>query len=322
MNSPSSVLWTGATGFFGRSLLRHLKTHGPGQTEWHLLSRDPGAFAQRWPELATIPQTIWHQGDIASLSADHLPPLTHVVHAAADSTSADHLSPLQRFDQIAAGTRNLLELAISRGATRFLLTSSGGVYGKFPQEMISVAEDDHLIPDPLDAANAYGFGKRAAEHLCALYADEHDIEIVIARCFAFIGEDLPLDVHFAVGNFIRDALWADEITVNGDGTAIRSYLEQRDLIHWLLTLLHQGKCGEAYNVGSDQAISIGNLACLVRDIVSPAKPVLIRGNPEQAKARNYYVPNIAKARQELGLEVRISLAEAILHAANSQSREK
>jgi UDP-glucuronate decarboxylase len=320
MIAPTTVLWTGATGFFGRSLLRHLVTHGPGHTEWHFLSRDPGAFAQRWPELATIPQTIWHQGDITSLTAEHLPPLTHVVHAAADSTRADHLSSLQRFDQIAAGTRNLLKLAISRGATRFLLTSSGGVYGKLPQDMISVAEDDHLIPDPLVAANAYGFGKRTAEHLCALYADEHGTDTVIARCFAFIGEDLPLDVHFAVGNFIRDALWADEITVNGDGTAIRSYLEQRDLIHWLLTLLREGRGGEAYNVGSDQAISIGDLACLVRDIVSPGKPVRILGKSEEAKAINYYVPNITKAKQQLGLEVRISLSEAILHAANSQRR--
>ncbi len=313
------MLWTGATGFFGRSLLRHLKTHGPGPTEWHFLSRDPAAFARRWPELASIPQTIWHQGDIATLSADDLPPLTHVVHAAADSTSAAHLTPFQRFDQIAAGTRHLLELAIHRGATRFLFTSSGGAYGQLPAGKSSFSEDDHWIPDPLVASNAYGMGKRTAEHLCALFAEDNDIQIVVARCFAFIGEDLPLDVHFAIGNFIRDALGAEEIIVNGDGTAIRSYLDQRDLIAWLLALLHRGRAGQAYNVGSDQAISIGELAHLVRDLISPKKPVRILGQANQNTARNYYVPDIKKADLELGLKVHIPLPDAIRHTAYSQT---
>lgn len=318
MTTSSTILWTGATGFFGRSLLRHLQTHGPGSTEWHLLSRNPEAFAHRWPELARVPQTTWHKGDITTLSADDLPPLTHVVHAAADSTQAGHLTALQRFDQIAAGTRHLLELAIHRGARRFLLTSSGGAYGPIPVGRGNVAEDDHWIPDPLVPASAYGIGKRTAEHLCVLYAADHPIDIVIARCFAFIGEDLPLDVHFAIGNFIRDALWADEIIVKGDGTAVRSYLDQRDLIPWLLTLLHKGQAGQAYNVGSDEAITIHDLAHLVRDIVSPTKPVHILGEAEVNAARNYYIPNISKVKTQLGLKVNITLPDAIRHAAHSQ----
>ena len=321
LSSPSTVLWTGATGFFGRSLLRHLQTHGPGPTQWHFLSRDPEAFARRWPELACLPQTTWHRGDMSTLSAEDLPPLTHVVHAAADSTHAGHLTALQRFDQNAAGTRHLLELAISLGATRFLLTSSGGAYGQIPAGRSMVAEDDHWIPDPLDTASAYGIGKRTAEHLCALYAAEYPIEIVIARCFAFVGPDLPLDVHFAIGNFIRDALTAEEITVSGDGTPLRTFLDQADLAHWLLTLLDQGRPGEAYNVGSDEVISIADLAYLVRDILAPEKPVRILGQAASGAPRNLYVPDIRKARLEMGLKVSISLADAIKHtaAANRKS---
>jgi UDP-glucuronate decarboxylase len=311
LSKPSTVLWTGATGFFGRSLLRYLQAHGPGSTEWHLLSRDPEAFSRRWPELACLPQTTWHQGDITTISADQLPPLTHVVHAAADSTNAGHLTALQRFDQNAGGTRHLLELAINRGATRFLLTSSGGAYGPIPAGRSSVAEDDHWIPDPLVPASAYGMGKRTAEHLCALYAAHHSIEIVIARCFAFVGPDLPLNVHFAIGNFIRDALTADAITVAGDGTPQRSYLHQTDLAHWLLTLLEHGRPGQAYNVGSDEVISIAATAHLVRDILAADKPVNILGRPAPGAARNRYVPDIRKAQQQLGLRVTVPLAEAI-----------
>jgi UDP-glucuronate decarboxylase len=311
LSKPSTVLWTGATGFFGRSLLRHLQAHGPGSTEWHLLSRDPEGFSRRWPQLACLPQTTWHQGDITTFSAEQLPPLTHVVHAAADSTNAGHLTALERFDQNAAGTRHLLEVAISCGATRFLLTSSGGAYGPIPSGRYSVAEDDHWIPDPLLSVSAYGMGKRTAEHLCALYAAAHPIEIVIARCFAFVGPDLPLNSHFAIGNFIRDALTADAITVTGDGTPLRTYLDQSDLAHWLLTLLEHGRSGQAYNVGSDEVISIASLAYLVRDILAPFKSVRISGQPVPDAVRNRYVPDIRKAQQELGLSATVPLAEAI-----------
>jgi len=279
--------------------------------QWHLLSRDPDAFARRWPDLACLPQVTWHKGDISTLSADDLPRLTHVVHAAADSTNTAHLTALQRFDQNAFGTRNLLELAVRSGASRFLLISSGGAYGPIPDKRSSVAEDDHWIPDPLVAASAYGMGKRTAEHLCALYGAAHPIDVVIARCFAFVGPDLPLNAHFAIGNFIRDALTADAITVFGDGTPLRTYLDQSDLAHWLLTLLEHGRPGQAYNVGSNEVISIAELAYRVRDILSPGKPVHILGQSNPGAARSRYVPDIRKAQQELGLNVTISLTDAI-----------
>jgi UDP-glucuronate decarboxylase len=314
MTSQQVVLWTGATGFFGRSLLRYLGELGNAGSEWHLLSRDPEGFAQRWPDLAAVPNTYWLQGDIMTLSAGSGPPLTHVVHAAADSTSAAHLTSVQRFDQILAGTRRVLDAVVARGARRFLLTSSGGVYGRQPAGLETLPEDYLGMPDPMNPGNVYSVAKRAAEHLCALYAEEYGIEIVVARCFAFVGQDLPLDVHFAIGNFIRDALWGDEIVVNGDGTPIRSYLDQRDLARWLLALQHEGKTGEAYNVGSDQAISIADLAHLVRDLVSPGKPVRVLGKAVDNAERNRYVPNISKIGRDLRLRPSFSLEQSILDA--------
>jgi dTDP-glucose 4,6-dehydratase len=176
------------------------------------------------------------------------------------------------------------------------------------------------MPDPLNANNAYGIGKRVAEHLCAMYQDAHGVETVIARCFAFVGEDLPLDVHFAIGNFIRDALWREEIVVGGDGTSLRSYLDQRDLAQWLRKLLADGVGGRAYNVGSDQAISVAALADLVRDIVSPRKIVRVLGKPDGRSDRNLYVPDIRRAKDELGLEVTIPLGDAICATAEAVVR--
>ena len=118
-------------------------------------------------------------------------------------------------------------------------------------------------------------------------------------------------MHFAIGNFIRDALTADAITVSGAGTPLRTYLHQSDLAHWLFTLLENGRPGQAYNVGSDEVISIADLAHLVRDILAPDKPVHILGKADIGAARNRYVPDISKAQQQLGLSVTIPLAEAI-----------
>ncbi len=312
--SPTVVLWTGATGFFGRSLLRYLRALGSPWSAWYMLSRDPEGFAQRWPDLATVPNTFWQRGDIMTLSTGSGPLLTHIVHAAADSTSAAHLTSVQRFDQILEGTRRVLDTAVARGARRFLLTSSGGVYGRQAAGLEAFPENYPGMPDPMNPGNVYSVAKRAAEHLCSLYAEQYGIEIVVARCFAFVGQDLPLDAHFAIGNFIRDALWADEIVVKGDGTPIRSYLDQRDLARWLLALLHEGKAGEAYNVGSDQAISIADLAHLVRDLVSPGKPVRILGKAVDNAERNRYVPDISKIGCDVGLRPSFSLEQSILDA--------
>lgn len=309
------VLLTGGTGFFGISLLRHLETVKGYRPRLTVLSRDPEKFCNRYPDLFDLAS--WIRGDI--LDPKSLPmgqQFSHVIHAAADSTLGPELTPLQRYEQIVTGTMNVLELAVSAGAKRFLLTSSGGVYGPQPCGMAAIPEDYCGMPDPLNPQNVYGVAKRAAEHLCALYQDKHGIETIAARCFAFVGRDLPLDVHFAIGNFIRDALWRDEITVSGDGTAIRSYLDQRDLAVWLLALLEKGKPGCAYNVGSDRPIKIAELAQLVKDTISPGKKVSILRKPSAIDTgRSIYVPNILRVRKELGLNVKVSLEDAIRHTA-------
>lgn len=311
------ILLTGGTGFFGRALLRHWRGLGErGPAEVVVLARQPRDFLARYPEFQHLPWLRFHAGDM--LHPSSLPQgqsFSHILHAAADSTHGPRLTPLQRYDQIVNGTRHMLDFAVACGAARFLLTSSGGVYGAQPTNMDRIAEDYCGMPDPLNAENAYGVAKRTAEHLCALYRHERGLDTVIARCFAFVGQDLPLDVHFAIGNFIQAALREDHITVGGDGTPVRSYLDQRDLAVWLLALLERGAPGRAYNVGSPEALTIAELAGLVRDIIAPDKSVRILGEARSQGARSRYVPDVSRAADELGLTVSIPLPEAIRHAA-------
>lgn len=324
MDASTHLLLTGGTGFFGRSLLRYwmvLPENERPAARITVLSRNPQAFFMRFPTLASSPWLQFSQGDIANPdSLPHQSRFTHIIHAAADSTLGSQLRPLHRFDQILQGTRNVLDLAVRCRASRFLLTSSGAVYGAQPPHFDRLPESWHGMPDPLDAAHAYGVAKRAAEHLCSLYSAEFGIHTVIARCFAFVGPDLPLNAHFAIGNFIRDALQSESITVQGDGTPLRSYMDQRDLAQWLVTMLLKGRAGQAYNVGSDQTVGIHELAHIVRDLIAPHKPVHVMGGLHLASQRSRYIPCIDKANNELGLSVTINLDCAIQFAADAYFR--
>ncbi len=121
---------------------------------------------------------------------------------------------------------------------------------------------------------------------------------------------MNLDVHFAIGNFLRDQMQGGPIVVKGDGTAVRSYLYASDLAIWLWTILFQAPSCRAYNVGSEEAIDIGNLARVVASIASPPVEVRIEGAPTgNPPAR--YVPSTQRAQAELGLAQHVSLPEAL-----------
>jgi dTDP-glucose 4,6-dehydratase len=239
------------------------------------------------------------------------PRFDFVIHAATESGSnLGNENPLVMFDTIVQGTRAALQFATDTGAERFLLTSSGAVYGPQPFTMSHLGEDFLGGPDITLKTSAYGEGKRSAEILAVCFGEQRGIESVIARCFAFVGPFLPLNAHFAIGNFLRDALAGGTIQVGGDGTPLRSYLHAADLTIWLWSILLRGRAGRCYNVGSEDARSIREIAELVADVSgAPGVEVARPANPSKPGSR--YVPSCRRARDELQLETWIDLPAAI-----------
>jgi dTDP-glucose 4,6-dehydratase len=241
-----------------------------------------------------------------------------MIHAAAE-TSLSLLSEKPRlgFDVIVEGTKRALEFAKASGLRQFLLTSSGAVYGRQPDKMTHIPEEYLGAPDPTSQLSAYGKGKRAAESLCATYSQEGSLQAKIARGFAFVGPYMDVDAYYAIGNFIRDALKGGPIQVRGDGTAYRSYMYGADLAEWLWIILLKGKVCYPYNVGSENRISIKELAETVRDTVNPKAEIHISVKSAPGRAPEQYVPSTRRARAELGLNETVDLRKAIQLTAES-----
>jgi nucleoside-diphosphate-sugar epimerase len=305
---------TGGTGFFGCWLLESFLWANARlklDARITVLTRYPDAFKDKVPYLALAEGVTLLAGDVRTFPFP-AGTYSHIIHAATQSSAKpDTIPAMLMLDTIVEGTRHTLDLALACGAKRFLLTSSGAVYGKQPADLTHIREDYPAAPDPLDPKSAYGQGKRLAEHLCALHAQNSAIEMKIARCFAFVGPYLPLDIHFAIGNFIRDGLNGGPIIVRGDGTPRRSYLYAADLAIWLWTILFKGQHLRPYNVGSEESLPIAEVAARVAEQFKPKTPVEIIGTPNPQKPVESYVPDIQRAKKELGLEQMVGLAEAI-----------
>jgi dTDP-glucose 4,6-dehydratase len=308
------IFITGGTGFFGCWLLESFcwaNDHLDLRASVTVLTRNPQIFTHKVPHLAAHPAIRLYVGDVRSFDFP-AGEFSYVIHAATEtSAQLNGGDPLLMLDTIVEGTRRTLEFARQCGAQKFLLTSSGAVYGKQPPEMTHIPEDYVGAPDPLDPRSVYGEGKRVAEHLCALYSKQYGVQTKIARCFAFVGPYLPLDIHFAIGNFIRDGLRGGPICVKGDGTSYRSYLYAADLAIWLWTILCKGESCRPYNVGSDEPISILELAYKVVSCLSDQVEVLVMSKPVPGRAPARYVPNIDRGKSEIGLQIYIGIESTI-----------
>jgi dTDP-glucose 4,6-dehydratase len=307
------ILITGATGFFGCWLLESFAWANRAldlKAQAVAMSRQPAALGTKAPHLAADSSITLHAADVRHGDFPH-GEFSHLIHAATEaSASLNREAPLVMFDTIVEGTRRALRFAATGSTRRFLFVSSGAVYGTQPPTVSHVPEDFTGGPDPLARDSAYHEGKRAAEMLCAL-AQSPRLAVPVARCFTFVGPHLPLDAHFAIGNFISNALRGETIHVKGDGSAVRSYLYASDLAVWLWTILFKGRSGRAYNVGSEDALNIAALAGEVAAATPRKVNVAIAGVPRLDAPAHRYVPSTARARTELGLSAEVPLREAI-----------
>lgn len=311
----SRILITGSSGFLGSWMTETLCWASENfdiRLHAKVLLRTPRRFGEAFPHLAVHPAVEICSGDVLTAALDDVD-FTHVIHAAApvqQRNSSD--SSFDDFDAIVLGSRRLLKLSMEHCATRFLFLSSGAVYGQQPPDIPYIGEDFRGGPETMNPDSVYGEAKRAAELMCALANRNSKLDAVVARGFTFVGPRLPLNSCYAAGNFVADRIAQRPIRVEGDGTPWRSYMYAADAAVWLWTMLARGSAGQAYNVGSDEACTIGQLAHEVAVIEKPAIPVTIRKEASPTAPASRYIPSIRKASSQLGLAIHIDRHEALL----------
>lgn len=309
-----TIFISGGTGFFGIWILMsfiYINRKLDIGSKIILLTRDKNKFLKSYPWIEKYNEISFLEGDIANfdfISGN----IDYIIHAATEASVKLNLEePLTMFETVVNGTKRILEFGKIKKVKSFLLTSSGAVYGKQPSEIENIEEDYIGAPITFDAGSVYGEGKRMSEVLCAIYHKQYNLPVKIARCYAFIGPFLPLDSHFAAGNFIKNLLEGEDLIIEGDGTPYRSYMYAADLMIWLWTILFKGENNRPYNVGSSIPITIKELAELVSqiDLNSPINIVLKTAESDKPPLR--YVPGVNRAEKELKLKLYTDLKKSI-----------
>ena len=310
-----SIFLTGGTGFFGKWLLEsfmYVNEKLALNAKITTLTRNPEAFLLEYPFYKEHTNTVqFVKGDILTYGFNLDEKFQFIIHAAtAASESLNKSNPLLMMDTITIGTRRVLDFAITQPIEGFLFVSSGAIYGKQPWNQTHINENDCFKIDINNSNSAYAEGKRIAELYSSTYFEKYNLPIKIARCFAFVGPYLPLDSHFEIGNFINNAIKNEDIIIKGDGSTIRSYMYASDLMVWLWKILLKGEINQPYNVGSDEGVSMKQLAEKISSISNAKGAVKILGSPVQKEHIDIYCPSINKA-QLINAHLKVQINEYI-----------
>jgi nucleoside-diphosphate-sugar epimerase len=319
----SRILLTGGSGFVGKWMLQTAKIAQENSTtkiEIVVPTRQLAADHVQKAIAISCPNVSWVEGDFLNSQLDlgHIDMIVHTATPASAQLNAENPAEMLRINVEA------MESALRYVSDKkpLLFTSSGAVYGTQPQSVSHIAEGNVEPNPPSEQLTAYAQGKQIAERMCREAGSNGQCSPIIARLFAFGGEYLPRDTHFAIGNFIQNALDRQPIAIQGDGRARRSYLYGADMATWLWSALAHGKTASPFHIGSEHSVSILELAQTVAtvsgEVLNYIPEITVAKEIDLSESVHQYVPANSETRTALRVSEWTSLAEVIrrtlLHA--------
>ena len=310
---------TGATGFVGRSLLDEIGVaieQGLDVETCIALSRDP-KNAQALLDPLQSRYWLSYEEYFVNKGVPDIGRSDVFFHLAVPA-SAD-LNSFHPDEMYSLNVTGILEVidSVSRQEVppALLLSSSGAVYGEMPHDLTQIPEGWERPQSTIPLSSAYAEGKIVAEEMLREATRKGKCLGLIARLFAFSGVHLPLDRHFAIGNFVRDAVMTQRITIRGTGSPIRSYMDGKDMAQWLLRIVESGSPDHTYHVGSERAISIRDLAALVAHryemLSHTSVNIEVLDKTSLIDGVSRYVPSTQFTRTHLKVEETVSLEHSI-----------
>jgi dTDP-glucose 4,6-dehydratase len=240
-----------------------------------------------------------------------------IVHAATPASAVlNSANPNEMYRLNVLAMENVIEFASRHQKPPIVLfTSSGAVYGEMPNHLERIPEGWERPQSFVPLSSAYAQGKVRAEELLKEATQQGKCLGLVARLFAFSGVHLPLDRHFAIGNFVRDAICDQSITIRGNGSPVRSYMDGKDMAEWIFQIIESGSPDDIYHVGSERAISVKDLATLVVDryenLTDKPVDINILGKSSPLDGVTRYVPSTERTRAQLNVKETIDLEQSI-----------
>jgi dTDP-glucose 4,6-dehydratase len=268
MREFQNILVTGGCGFIGSAFVRWAHDEHP---EWRIRVLDKLTYAGNRANLANCIEDIDLMiGDICDPSTvmrAMMDGIDAVIHFAAESHVDRSLIDDRTFlETNVMGTHTLLQMAKRAGVKRFLQVSTDEVYGDIPTLMPSGEEDTFNPSSP------YAASKAAAEHLALAYHRTYGLDVVVTRGANTYGShQYPEKI---VPLFITNALQDKPLPIYGNGSAVRDYLHVHDHVRGIDVVLHEGKPGWAYNLGTGDLFSATEVATRIGKAVG--KPVSLK----------------------------------------------
>lgn len=314
------VLITGGAGFVGSHLAEALLQQGHNVMVLDDLST--GSIAnirhlKRERRFGYVIDTVMNRGLLAEL-VDGCDMVYHLAAAVGVRLVVD--SPVRTLHTNIRATELVLEAA-KKKKKKVLITSTSEVYGKATK--IPFHEDDDLVIGPSVCGRwSYACSKAIDEFLAIAYHREHGLPVVLVRLFNTVGPRQTGMYGMVLPRFVGQALSGSPITIHGDGSQSRCFGWVGDVVNALIRLgSHQEAVGTIFNIGSDEEVTINQLAAVVKEVTGSNSPIQ-HVSYEEAYGRGFEdmyrrVPDLSRIRAAIGYAPTMSLRQIVQAVTNS-----
>lgn len=308
------VLVTGGAGFIGSHLVDRLLADGFEVTVLDDLStglRDNVEPHEGNPKFKAVFDTILSEETVNELVKE----ADIVMHLAA-AVGVKYIieNPLHSMRVNVRGTENLLEAA-DRHGKRVVLFSTSEIYGKSPD--VPFREDaDRLLGAPTIHRWSYSTAKAVDEILALAYHEKHGMPVVVVRLFNTCGPRQRGRYGMVIPSFVDQALKGETMTVYGDGTQSRCFCHVADVVDAVMSLLDcDAAQGEVFNLGSNEEVSIIQLARRIREITGSEAEIQLIPYSEAYEPgfedMHRRIPDLRKINRVVGYEPQRKLDDII-----------
>lgn len=279
------ILVTGATGLIGSAVITSMlewNRKNSGKINITAVVRNAEKAEKIFSEY-NDPCLKYLVSDVCDIRAENMN-IDYIIHGASSTSSKAFINtPVEIIKTAVGGTFSMLELAKTNNVKGFVYLSSMEIYGT-PDTDEKIYEERYSTQNILDVRTCYPESKCMCENMCVSYASEYNVPAKIIRLTQTFGTGVNYDDGRVFAEFARCVIENRNIVLKTKGETKRNYLYTADAVTAILTVLLDGKTGNAYNAANeDTYCSIYEMAQLVAQLSDNGTEVIIDENSDTQK---------------------------------------